>query len=150
MKFPFHHSVNFIHHNKLTWVILHIKQCRLDLKNEWISNSIWMDDFPNLVARLEIISDVVSERHVAEKFRYHIGNTDTTSVFSDTTSEIPKWYRKKPMWYRYFPMWYRYFRCGIGISDVVSEYFRYVPFPIPHRKLFLTVYIIESFNFCKR
>jgi hypothetical protein len=48
MKFLFHHSVNFIHHNKLTWVILHIKQCRL--KNEWISNSIWMDDFPNLVA----------------------------------------------------------------------------------------------------
>jgi hypothetical protein len=39
-------------------------------------------------ARLEIISDVVSEKHVAEKFRYHIGNTDTTSVFSDTTSEI--------------------------------------------------------------
>jgi hypothetical protein len=26
--------------------------------------------------------------HVAEKFRYHIGNSDTTSVFSDTTSEI--------------------------------------------------------------
>jgi hypothetical protein len=25
--------------------------------------------------RLEIISDVVSERHVAEKFLYHIGNT---------------------------------------------------------------------------
>jgi hypothetical protein len=56
--------------------------------------------------RLEIISDVVSERHVAEKFRYGIGKN----------------------------------RCGIGISDVVSEFFRYVPFPIPHRKLFLTVY----------
>jgi hypothetical protein len=28
------------------------------------------------------------KRHVAEKFRYHIGNSDTTSVFSDTTSEI--------------------------------------------------------------
>jgi hypothetical protein len=64
-------------------------------------------------ARLEIISDVVSERHVAEKFRYHIRNTDTTS-------EIPMWSRKKPMWYRYF-------RCGIGIfplrafSDTTSE-----------------------------
>jgi hypothetical protein len=79
-----------------------------------------------LFTRLEIISDVVSERHVAEKFRYHIGNTDTTSVFSDTTSEVlgtsvfPMWYRKKPMWYRYF-------RCGIGIfplrafSDTTSE-----------------------------
>ncbi len=30
------------------------------------------------------------------------------------------------------------------ISDVVSEFFRYVPFPIPHRKLFLTVYIIKN------
>jgi hypothetical protein len=74
------------------------------------------------------------KRHVAEKFLYHIGNTDTTSVFSDTTSEIPKWYRKKTdvvsvfsMWYRKKPMWYRYFRCGIGIfplrafSDTTSE-----------------------------
>ncbi len=49
--------------------------------------------------RLEIISDVVSERHVAEK-------TDVASVF---------------------PMWYQYFRCGIGIfplrafSDTTSE-----------------------------
>jgi hypothetical protein len=33
------------------------------------------------------------KRHVAEKFRYHIGNTDTTSVFSVTTSVFPMWYR---------------------------------------------------------
>jgi hypothetical protein len=47
------------------------------------------------VSRLEIISDVVSEKARSgkipvphRKYRYHIGNTDTTSVFSDTTSEI--------------------------------------------------------------
>jgi hypothetical protein len=36
------------------------------------------------------------------------------------------------MWYRKNPMWYRYFRCGIGIFPLRA-------FPIPHRKLFLTV-----------
>jgi hypothetical protein len=67
----------------------------------------------DLATRLEIISDVVSERHVAEKFRYHIGNTDVVSEKTDVVSV--------------FPMWYRYFRCGIGIfllrafSDTTSE-----------------------------
>ncbi len=106
----------------------------------WLKESKILKLLANICTRLEIISDVVSERHVAEKFRYHIGNTDTTSAFSDTTSEIPMWYRKKTMWCRYFrcgigisdvvsvfPMWYRYFRCGIGIfplrasSDTTSE-----------------------------
>jgi hypothetical protein len=50
--------------------------------------SFSLDRCQQYYARLEIISDVVSERHVAEKLRFHIGNTDTTSVFSDTTSEI--------------------------------------------------------------
>jgi hypothetical protein len=61
------------------------------------------------------------------------------------------WYRKKPMWYRYFRCGIGKNRCGIGISDVVSEktdvvseFFRYVRFPIPHRKLFLTVYRIDE------
>jgi hypothetical protein len=84
---------------KITWFYLIFSLLRLQLRNL------------DYATRLEIISDVVSERHVAEKFRYHIGffrigNTDTTLVFSDTT----------------------------------SEFFRYVPFPIPHRKLFLTVH----------
>ncbi len=38
-------------------------------------------------------------------------------------------------------------QCGIGISDVVSEFFRYVPFPIPHRKLFLTVQCKLSYKY---
>jgi hypothetical protein len=53
------------------------------------------------------------------------------------------------MWYRYFLCGIGKNRCDIGISDVVSEIFRYVPFPIPHRKLFLTVRHcsrIENFN----
>jgi hypothetical protein len=73
------------------------------------------------------------KRHVAEKFRYHIGNTDTTSVFSDTTSVFSDTTSLFPMWYRKKPMWYRYFRCGIGIFPLRA-------FPIPHRKLFLTVW----------
>ncbi len=111
--------------NSLPLAVLHAANCK------------FLND---LYTRLEIISDVVSERHVAEKFRYHIGNTDTTSVFSDTTSIFRMWYRKKPMWYRYFRCGIGKNRCGIGISDVVSELFRYVLFPIPHRKLFLTVH----------
>jgi hypothetical protein len=50
--------------------------------------------------RLEIISDVVSEKARSgkipiphRKYRYHIGNTDTTSVSSDITSVFPMWYR---------------------------------------------------------
>jgi hypothetical protein len=31
-------------------------------------------------------------------------------------------------------------------TDVVSEFFRYVPFPIPHRKLFLTVHFIKELS----
>ncbi len=93
-----------------------------------VCDRVWIEKLTKicrlLYARLEIISDVVSERHVAEKFRYHIG-------------------------------FFRYHircgigknRCGIGISDVVSEFFRYVPFPIPHRKLFLTVCV--EFNHMK-
>ncbi len=60
-----------------------------------------------IYTRLEIISDVVSEKARSGKipiphrkyryhigfFRYHIGNTITTSVFSDTTSVFPMWYR---------------------------------------------------------
>jgi hypothetical protein len=70
-------------------------------------------------ARLEIISVRVSERHVAEKFRYHIGNTDTTSVFSDTTSEIPTPHRffSTPRKYRYHIGFFRH----LGNTDVVSE-----------------------------
>ncbi len=62
--------------------------------------------------RLEIISDVVSEKARSGK--------------------IPIPHRFFPMWYRKKPMWYRYFRCGIGIFPLRA-------FPIPHRKLFLTV-----------
>jgi hypothetical protein len=55
-------------------------------------------------ARLEIISDVVSERHIAEKF-----------------------------------MWYRKNRCGIGISDEVSEKTDVVSvFPMWHRNFSAT------------
>ncbi len=85
--------------------------------------------------RLEIITDVVSEKARSgkipiphRKFRYHIGKTHTTS-------EIPIPHRFFPIPHRFFPIPYRYFRCGIGknrcgigISDVVSEFFRYVPF----------------------
>ncbi len=52
--------------------------------------------------RLEIISDVVSERHVAEKFRYHIGNTDVVSEKTDVVSEKTDVVSVFPMWYRYF------------------------------------------------
>ncbi len=95
-----------------------------EILNYEISTPIYWGKFiikvvPLWYARLEIISDVVSERHVAKKFRYHIGNTDITSVFSDTT-EIPMWYRKKPMWYRKKPLWYRIFSATC-LSDTTSE-----------------------------
>jgi hypothetical protein len=69
---------------------------------------------------LEIISDVVSERHVAEKFLYHIGNTDVVAekfLYHIGNTDVVS----------VFPMWYRYFGCGIGIfplrafSDTTSE-----------------------------
>jgi hypothetical protein len=62
--------------------------------------------------RLEIISDVVSEKARSGK--------------------IPIPHRFFPIPHRFFPISHRffpmYFRCGIGISNVVSEFFRYVPF----------------------
>ncbi len=65
-------------------------------------------------------SDTTSEIPIPHrKYQYHIGNTDTTS-------EIPIPHRK----YRYH---IGFFRCGIGIFPLRA-------FPIPHRKLFLTVY----------
>ncbi len=42
------------------------------------------------------------------------------------------WYRKKPFSLDVVSEKTVKFRCGVGI-------FRYVPFPIPERKLFLTV-----------
>ncbi len=70
------------------------------------------------------------------KYRYHI---DVVSEKTDVVSVFPMWYRKKPMWYRKKPMWYRYFRCGIGNFPLRA-------FPIPHRKLFLTVYIVFKYS----
>jgi hypothetical protein len=64
-------------------------------------------------ARLEIISDVVSEKARSGK--------------------IPIPHRFFPISRRFFPIPYRYFRCGIGIFPLRA-------FPIPHRKLFLTVW----------
>ncbi len=46
---------------------------------------------------------------------------------------------KTGMWYRKKPMWYRYFRCGIGIFPLRA-------FPIPERKLFLTVQLCVQKN----
>jgi hypothetical protein len=96
------------------------------------------------VTRLEIISDVVSEKARSgkipiphRKYRYHIGNTDTTSVFSDTTSVFSDTTSEIPIPHRFFPILHRYFRCGIGIFPLRA-------FPIPHRKLFLTVHEIYS------
>jgi hypothetical protein len=67
------------------------------------------------------------KRHVAEKFRYHIGNTDTTSVFSDTTSvfsDTTSVFSDTTSVFSdttsVFPMWYRNFSATC-LSDTTSE-----------------------------
>jgi hypothetical protein len=86
------------------------------LKTLFFTNFFTKSLFLNFFARLEIISDVVSEKarknsrkipiphrkyryHICF-FRYHIGNTTM-------------WYRKKPMWYRNFS--------ATCLSDTTSE-----------------------------
>jgi hypothetical protein len=100
--------------------------------------------------RLEIISVRVSERHVAEKFRYHIGFFRYHIGNTDTTSEIPIPHRK----YRYhmvsektevvsvFPMWYRNFSATC-LSDTRTEIisnrvilFRDLVAPHPSKSIF--------------
>jgi hypothetical protein len=49
---------------------------------------------------------------------------------------FPMWYRKKPFILDVVSEKTVKFRCGVGI-------FRYVPFPIPERKLFLTVHRLK-------
>ncbi len=79
--------------------------------------------------RLEIISDVVSERHVAEKFLCQIGNTDTTSVFSDNTSvsdvvsEKTDVVSEKTDVVSVFPMWYRNFSATCLFRYHIGNYF---------------------------
>ncbi len=55
--------------------------------NMYLLKSLATITAKKIVTRLEIISDVVSERHVAEKFRCGI-EIFPLRAFSDTTSEI--------------------------------------------------------------
>ncbi len=64
---------------------------------------------------------------VRNNFRSDIGNK----------ASFPMWYRKKPFSLDVVSEKTVKFRCGVGI-------FRYVPFPIPERKLFLTVHRIYN------
>ncbi len=61
-----------------------------------------------------MISDVVSERHVAEKFRYHIGNTDVVSENTDVVSE-------KSDVVSVFPMWYPLRAFSHTTSEIISN-----------------------------